>query len=218
MHFVGMRASLGIAVLVLVVVSIGSIAAGGAGQPVQADDTSVRVVAAYSVDGDLERETVLVESDFASVGPIEQRRGKYVVPARLENESARKFADRMVELGFTSEGIDNCPPDLGEADGYCLQPVVDGEVVYNASLSGELALELEDGTFVEDPQFQFVIENRSRAEELRAGLAQSPSVDVTTTTTTERGAEESLPTPGFTAGLAMLAVSLALVARRRRRQ
>jgi len=211
-----MRASLGATIVVLLVVSIASIAAGGAGHPAQEDDTSVRVVAAYSVDGDLERETVLVESDFASVGPVEERRGTYVVPARLENESARQFADRMVELGFTSEGIENCPPDLGEMDGYCLQTVVDGTVVYNASLSGELAAELEGGTFVEDPQFRFVVQNRSRAEELRAGLARAPSADVTTTT--EEGVGESLPTPGFTPGLAVLAVSLALVARRRRRQ
>lgn len=207
-----------VVVLAAVGTGVGSVAAGEVGtgdgrSVVEASDPAVRIVAVYPTGGEYEREKMLDDSDFASVGSVKPSRGDgYYVPVTLTEATARNFSRRLQELGFTGQGMENCRWEATPDDpGYCLLTVHEGDVVFSAGLAPGLANQMNEGQFVEDPTFRLIFENRSRAREVRAAITGE-----TVTTTT---AIEGVPTPGFTLPAALAAL-LAVVAgwnlRRRR--
>jgi len=132
-----------------------------------------------AADDDYRDVTLLDNDDFAAIGTAQQPRGGGTtpnVPVTLTDEAAANFSSALVEFGFTDEGIANCPTDAARADpanatGYCLFTVHDGNVVYAAGMSAELADVIGNGEFREDPRFVMTAENMSEARELQANLA-----------------------------------------------
>jgi preprotein translocase subunit SecD len=98
------------------------------------------------------------------------------VPVALRDEPARNFSNAMQTFGFTDEGIDQCGyrPESGEDPdtypGYCLYTVRDGEVVYGASMSPDLARTIRSGDFEQDPTFVITASNYSEAQQLAIDL------------------------------------------------
>jgi preprotein translocase subunit SecD len=144
----------------------------------------VRIVARYPTDDGYQNETVLnaqeLEDSRIGVASRDERRGSTYVPITLDDEeTAREFSDSMQENGFTTRGISNCRWQVDKQDsGYCLLTVVDGEVVYAASMAEGLAQNINSGTFVEDPTFRMLTTNISDARDLqvnlRAGSLRAP--------------------------------------------
>jgi preprotein translocase subunit SecD len=140
----------------------------------------VEVVAQFPDENgsDYHNETVLERDDFASIGTATQgqRTGPHV-PITLTGESGQQFQSRMVEYGFTGEGVSSCH-GVPEGQKHCLHTVVDGEVVYSADMGSRLASSMQDGTFAENPTFIMRTTNMSEARSLmihlRAGALPAP--------------------------------------------
>ncbi len=99
------------------------------------------------------RESVIESQDIADVDPARSAddRGGPRVPVSLSASAAERFVADMQEYGFTQpEALRNCNAEVNpDAPGYCLQTVVDGEVVHNASMGGlQDALQGPDPTFL----------------------------------------------------------------------
>ena len=118
-------------------------------------------------------EEVLTQEDFTGISPAEAGSGNAPsrVPVTLSNDAAERFQDSMNELGFTSEGVGLCRwrtnPD---EPGYCLYTVVDGEVVYGASMGSDLAQTLATEQFTSNPSFQMQTESFDEAQQLELNL------------------------------------------------
>ena len=124
-----------------------------------------------------EETRMLDNDDFARVGTARspQSGGQPFVPVTLNPEAADRFVRVMVQNGFTGEGVSNCPTgaalrDPANASGWCLYTVQDGNVVYAAQMSRDLATTLESGDFQQDPRFTMTTNNLSAAQELQINL------------------------------------------------
>jgi preprotein translocase subunit SecD len=116
-------------------------------------------------------------SGFASVGTSQVRPGgASFVPVTLSERAARKFSERLRGNGFTEDAnTGNCRYEASPDDpGYCILTVLDGEVVYAASLSPGLADVMRNGDFVEDPRFVVTAANESTARSLATTLRTGP--------------------------------------------
>lgn len=130
----------------------------------------VEMLAYHPQNGNQTNSTVLTHSQLESAQispPKTNRRGTPVVPIVLTDSAADDFVAAMKQYGFTSEGISNCNYPDG---GHCLLTVLDGEVVYDASMSGDLAQDIEDGTFQKQPSFVIEADSMSDARELQVNL------------------------------------------------
>mgnify|MGYP006281314723 CR=1 FL=1 len=147
----------------------------------------VEVVAHFPADGqgEFREQTVLTQEDISNVGNAQgptQRLNQPFVPVVLTDEAAREYAADMRQYGFTGPGIQACPPDAPPAGnntaGYCLYTVLDGRVVYSASMSRGLAQDMESGDFVQEKRFVMTTTNMSEARalqiNLRAGALPAP--------------------------------------------
>jgi preprotein translocase subunit SecD len=124
-----------------------------------------------------EQTRMLDNDDFARVGTARspQEGGQPFVPVTLKAEAADRFVRVMVQNGFTGEGVANCPTNVAlqnpdNASGWCLYTVQDGNVVYAAQMSQDLAGTLESGDFTRDPRFTMTTNNLSEAQELQINL------------------------------------------------
>ncbi|MDZ7700848.1 MAG: preprotein translocase subunit SecD [Halobacteriales archaeon] len=125
-------------------------------------------------------ETVLTQDQVAQVGTAQSASGQVGginaphVPVVLTDSAAESFAEDMRQFGFTGAGVNACPTDAppnGENDGgYCLYTVLDGEVVYSASMGDGLAQDIERGDFVESKNFVMTTTNMSDARRLQVNL------------------------------------------------
>ncbi|MFC6837767.1 preprotein translocase subunit SecD [Halomarina ordinaria] len=162
--------------------------------------------------------SLLTQDDLADVGTVQRdQQDRPVVPVVLRDSAAEDFATTLQDLGFTSpEGIASCRYDQNPEDpGYCLLTVVDGEVVYSASMGQSLARSIESGDFETDPAYQTSAANLSEAQELRLNLeagALPAELDIDSGTTyflqpslAERFKSLSLAT-GLVASIAVAAV------------
>jgi preprotein translocase subunit SecD len=116
-------------------------------------------------------------SGIATVGSVQVRPGGApYVPVTLTDAAARNFSRTLVDNGFTDEAnTSSCRYDESpDEPGYCIFTVVDGEVVYAASLSPGLADVMRNGEFVEDPRFVVTAVNRSTASSLATTLRTGP--------------------------------------------
>ncbi|MFB6300610.1 MAG: preprotein translocase subunit SecD [Halobacteriales archaeon] len=119
-------------------------------------------------------ETILTQEQIATVGPVQEpTRGINAphVPITLTEEGAQDFAQAMQQYGFTSpQGTDACREGLPPEQRYCLDTVLDDQVVYSASLAGGLAGGIEDGSFVEQRNFVMTATNQSQARDLQINM------------------------------------------------
>jgi preprotein translocase subunit SecD len=77
----------------------------------------------------------------------------------------------MRSNGFTSpEGVSACGEGVPTEREYCIVTVLDGTVVFEASMGPDLARGIESGDFERDQSFVTTAENRSAATELRLNL------------------------------------------------
>lgn len=129
--------------------------------------------------------TVLAREDIANVGPVQEPNSQIPqphVPITLTNEGAEQFANQMRQFGFTGAGVEACPPNAppigNNTDGYCLYTVLDGQVVYSARMSGDLAQTIETGDFEASQTFVMTATNHTEARalqvNLRAGALPAP--------------------------------------------
>ncbi|NHN60172.1 MULTISPECIES: preprotein translocase subunit SecD [Halorussus] len=138
----------------------------------------VQIVATFpaqnqSGNGTQYREVPLLsQGDFTNIGTAQESRGIGPnVPVVLNQEAARNYSDAMQQWGFTTEGVSACNYRTNPEDpGYCLYTVVDGEVVYAASMGTDLARTFRQGQFVQDPGFVMSTTNMSEASELQIHL------------------------------------------------
>ncbi|WP_115864820.1 preprotein translocase subunit SecD [Halorussus litoreus] len=139
----------------------------------------VQVVATFPSDNqsangtEYRRVPLLTQGDFRSVGTAQDTRGTGPhVPLTLNDEAAQEYTRAMNEYGFTSsEGIYACRR-TADNPGYCLQTVVDGDVVYSADMSDGLAESLRNAAARGDSvnNFFMTTTNMSQARELQIHL------------------------------------------------
>ncbi|MXR52590.1 preprotein translocase subunit SecD [Halovenus sp. WSH3] len=138
------------------------------------------------------------------------------VRIQLTDEAAQRFQERMVETGFTQNGVrgpQQCRWEEGEEpdpNQYCLYTVVDGNITSAAGLNPDLANTLESGNF----DGGYVITTNSMEEarqlevDLRAGALPSELRIESTSYISPSTAQIFKPLALLTAFLAWLAVSL----------
>jgi preprotein translocase subunit SecD len=129
----------------------------------------VELWAFHPENGNQTNTTVLRGDELVEVDqPTRNQEGRPIVPVQLSDAAGERFASDMRQLGFTSQdGISNCQfPNSG----YCLLTVLDGEVVYDASMSGGLANDLESGTFTNNPTFTITANSMEEARNLQVNL------------------------------------------------
>jgi len=125
-----------------------------------------------------EETRMLDNDDFASIGTAQapgDTGNQPFVPVTLTADASDRFVQVMTQNGFTGEGVANCPTgqalrDPDNASGWCLYTVLDGEVVYAAQMSRDLAGSLENGDFQQDPRFTMTTTNMSDAQQLSINL------------------------------------------------
>jgi preprotein translocase subunit SecD len=132
----------------------------------------VRVDAVFPVDGpngtEYNRVPLLYRQDFAGIGQANQAQNGNPpnVDVTLTTEAAQNFSAAMQRWGFTGEGQGQCTYRQNpEEPGWCLLTVADGNVTYSASM-GELATDINQGTFVDSPSFVLQTRNYSEARDL----------------------------------------------------
>ncbi|MFB6269348.1 MAG: preprotein translocase subunit SecD [Halobacterium sp.] len=129
----------------------------------------VELWAWYPQNGNQTNSTVLQREDLRQISPPRIINERPSVPVVLTEEAAPEFVQDMRQYGFTSgSGVSNCQfPDSG----YCLLTVLDGEVVYDASMGPTLASSLRDGEdFINDPQFYITANSMEEARTLQVNL------------------------------------------------
>ncbi|WP_458188041.1 preprotein translocase subunit SecD [Haladaptatus sp. NG-WS-4] len=135
----------------------------------------VTVLAHYPTgNGSYENTTILTQQSFTTVGQAQQDpNGQTSVSVTLTDSAADRFVRVMNEKGFTSdEGIQACqyPQTNASEGGYCLYTVVDGRVVYGASMGSDLAPQIANGQFKQQPTFRMLTTNMSEARRLQINL------------------------------------------------
>ncbi|MFC7071969.1 preprotein translocase subunit SecD [Halovenus rubra] len=146
------------------------------------DAGRVQIIAGYPVESsngtELRTEQVLTGEDFSSIAPAEpanEQNPAANVPVTLESQAGERYATVMQEGGFTSNGIGRCSFDAATHSGpqegeWCLYTVVDGEYVYGASMSPDLAESINSGSFLTTPSFILQTGNFEEAQQLEINL------------------------------------------------
>ncbi|WP_336036190.1 preprotein translocase subunit SecD [Halobacterium yunchengense] len=128
----------------------------------------VELWAYYPQDGNQTNSTVLQREDLAEISSPRVIDDQPSVPVVLTDDAAPEFAQNMRDYGFTSgNGVSNCQYPDG---GYCLLTVLDGEVVYDASMGPTLASSLRGDDFENDPRFYITANSTEEARELQVNL------------------------------------------------
>ncbi|PSP79531.1 preprotein translocase subunit SecD [Halobacteriales archaeon QS_1_68_20] len=118
-------------------------------------------------------ETMFTQAELASVSSAREGQGTQDphVPVSLRDGAAQDFESRMIELGFTNEGVGRCDWRADQSDpGYCLLTVVDGEVVYAANMGQGLADDMNAREYSKTGDFRLETTNISEARALRVNL------------------------------------------------
>jgi len=143
----------------------------------------VQIIAGYPEQTEngtkLRMEEVLTSEDFATIGNAEPDTADQAphVPVTLTEPAGERYLDTMVDAGFTTEGVRQCSFDAEEEgqpneNEYCLYTVVDGEYVYGASMSPNLADTLNNNReeFINSPQFRMNTQSFEEAQRLEINL------------------------------------------------
>lgn len=136
----------------------------------------------FPTENGSDTETVLRQDDIDDVSPVESDDQLWRVPLTLTDDGATSFVNALNEERPTGDsfaegvrGNDDClnPENPGEND-WCLQTVVDDEVIWTGGMDTGLAdsINRERGgdTFSDNPQFFMTSTDRSDAQNLRLNL------------------------------------------------
>lgn len=117
-------------------------------------------------------EELLNENSFQRVGsPNNTDELGPHVPVTLNEDSAVDFRERTTNAGMVPSGS-ACRYDTSpENTGPCLLTLVDGEIVYSAGMSPNLAQSIATGNWVQDPTFVLQTEDLAEAQELSLHLS-----------------------------------------------
>ena len=143
----------------------------------------VQVIASYpdpNNDTAPQMDPILDQEDFANIQGATQTDDGGSVGVTLTEEAAEPFAQKMIDAGYTREGLGNCNYDAETDDDpspnqHCLLTVVDGEIVYGASM-GDLADSIDPGQsgdysgFLANPAFQLNTNSYEEAQRLSINL------------------------------------------------
>jgi len=143
----------------------------------------VQIIAGYPESTDngteLVTEEVLTQEDFSGIDPAQRpgdRQPQPHVPVSISTDGAHeRYANLMQDAGFTREGIGVCDFNATQHSGpregqWCLYTVVDGEYVYGASMSRDLAQTINSGEFVQSPTFILQTGTFEEAQQLEVNL------------------------------------------------
>ncbi|MDL5362425.1 preprotein translocase subunit SecD [Halalkalicoccus sp. NIPERK01] len=132
----------------------------------------VEVYAHHPTDDGYTNTTAIQPDDIQSIGqPADEPPYGPHVSITLSENGAEDFSQVMQETGFTQEGVEACRWEQNPDDpGYCLLTVVDGEVVYSASLGESLAASMESGAYLNDRSFVMSGESIDDVRTLRVNL------------------------------------------------
>jgi preprotein translocase subunit SecD len=183
-------------------------------------------------NGTAETQSLLSQSDLAEIGGAQQERGETFVPIRLNEQAGARFGDAMRQNGFDQQGGTQCSYDLdrpleenmNDNPGRCLLTVLDGEVVFAAGVAPDLATSFASGSFDEDPSYRTTTTSFEDARDLEINMRTGALR--TTLAIENRGttffllpslAEQFKPLSIVTGAAAVLAVSLMVFLRYRRR-
>jgi preprotein translocase subunit SecD len=146
------------------------------------DPGRVQIIAGYPVETDngteLRTEEILTGDDFSDISPAERpddRNPRPRVPVALEDGPGESYAKLMQEAGFTGEGIGRCSFNATAHNGpqegqWCLYTVVDGDYIYGASMSSNLAESINSGDFLTNPSFLLQTGSFEEAQNLEINL------------------------------------------------
>ena len=139
----------------------------------------VQIVATFPdiVDGNetFRAESVLESQDIDTVQaplPEDSERGPRV-PVVLTGDAAERFVEDMQRFGFTQEeALRRCfAEESPDEPGYCLQTVVDDEIVHNASMGNlQDSLQGPDPSFLQTREFTIGTSSFSEATQLNVNL------------------------------------------------
>ena len=135
----------------------------------------VQIDAYYPKNGSQVRTTVLTKEDIKQIGqPTTMQGGRPAVPVVLTDEAAPRFQQDMRDFGFTKEeAASNCDYANKNDTDWCLLTVRDGEVVYEAGVTGgpnSLQEGWRTGEWVKTPSFVITATSREQALQLYVDL------------------------------------------------
>lgn len=126
-------------------------------------------------DGDVEyiqTERLLDENSFQRVGTATEESGAGPhVPVTLTQSSAVEFRDGTMASGMVPGGSRCTYDDFPGNTEACLLTIVDGEVVYSAGMSPNLATSIEGGDWTNSPNFILQTESLQEAQQLSLHLS-----------------------------------------------
>ncbi|MBX0287850.1 preprotein translocase subunit SecD [Halomicroarcula sp. F28] len=190
----------------------------------------VRVYAVYQngTSGNWTRQQVLGQDDFSDIGTAQTVNNQPQVPVVIEQQAARQFQNDMADAGFG--GGASCAVEASEHEsvdtinGTCLVTTLNGEPVFVGGVDPGLGQSFADGTFANDPQFVMTTTSMDEARELQLSLdaGQLPAdlnfEDGSRSTLSPALADQFRTNSLITGLLAVLAVSLVVYVRYRRRE
>ena len=136
---------------------------------------SVEVVVQFPTGaGEWGTAVVLTQDDIATVGTVQDPTVSIAsphVPVTLTNEGASNFQTYLQQYGFSSQSNSNsCISSLPQELRYCIHTVLDGDIVYSASISPGLSDSLRKDEFINSKNFVMTSTNRTNADSLRLNL------------------------------------------------
>ncbi|MCL9813692.1 hypothetical protein [Natranaeroarchaeum aerophilus] len=142
------------------------------------NDVAIVIHHPSDTEAGYEEDVLLTREDVASIGSVEQpeQSNQYRVPLVITDSSAPEYVDQLQESGITTEGVNNCAwSEAGEPPyGYCQLITIDDEEISGLSMTGGLAEQINDGTWVNNPVFVITSPDASTAEDVRSGIEHGP--------------------------------------------
>jgi len=190
---------------------------------------TVRVYAVYqnTSTGNWTHQQVLNQGDFRDIGNAQEVNNQPQVPVVIRDSAAEGFQNDMAQAGFgggASCGVEASNHDSVETiNGTCLVTTLNGDPVFIGGVEPSLGQSFADGSFADDPQFVMTTTSMDEARELQLSLqAGSLPADLdfengNQNTLSPALADQFRTNSLITGLLAVLAVSLVVYARYRRR-
>ena len=191
---------------------------------------TVRVYAVYQngSTGNWTQEQVLGQEDFRNIGNAQTVNNQPQVPVVVRDGAAERFQDDMARAGFGNGatcGVEASDHDSVETiNATCLVTTLNGEPVFIGGVEPSLGQSFADSTFANDPQFVMTTTSMDDARDLQLSLqAGRLPADLDFEAGTQNSLSPALAdqfrTNSLITGLlAVLAVSLVVYARYRRRE
>jgi preprotein translocase subunit SecD len=190
----------------------------------------VRVYAVHqnSTTGNWTRQQVLDQGDFREIGNAQTVNNQPQVPVVVRDGAAQRFQDDMAQAGFDTQR--RCGANATEHDSVetinstCLVTTLNGDPVFAGGVRSDLAQSFADGTFANDPSFVMTTTSIEEARNLQLSLdaGQLPAnldFESGTQNTLSPALADQFRTNSLITGLlAVLAVSLVVYVRYRRRE